>query len=119
MRQKRMDAVEATMRNMQFSQKIKEKSIKAQKRISLAEKPYSRELTELGKKSYFEEYFNGVKLENQILPKVGSFENPRETQSFKNGYLRGSEIVATSEKLNNLNLLPQEYQAAAQKRFTK
>ena len=119
MRQKRIDAIEATMRNIKFSEKIKQKSIRAQSRIPLAEKPYSRDLNEMGKKSYFEEYFNGVKLENQILPKVGPFENPRETQSFKKGYVRGSEIVATSEKLNNINLIPVEYREEAQKRFTK
>lgn len=103
--------------DMKFEDDLKKKA--SLPKTPTLEKPYSRDLNEMGKKSYFEEYYNGIKLANQILPKVGPFEDPRETTCFKRGYIRGSEMVAIAERQNNFNLIPAEYQNIAQNRFTK
>lgn len=71
---------------------------------------YARELFELGKKVYFEEYFNDIKLENQIITPIGPFEHPEETFNFKKGYERGAFLV---EK----NIVPEEYKN--NNKFTK
>lgn len=61
-------------------------------------------LNMMGRKAYFEEYFNGIKLENQIFEKLPGLDvDPKETYSFKLGYLRGEELV----KIGNI---PPEYQ---------
>ena len=67
------------------------------------EKPYASELNNLGRKAYFDEYFYEIKLEDQVFPKVGEFENPSETYSFKQGYQRGEFLV-------NNGIVPEEYQ---------
>ena len=56
-----------------------------------------------GRKAYFEEYFNGIKLENQIIPAIRPITDPRTAYNFKEGYKRGKFLV---EK----GVVPEEYQ---------
>ena len=66
---------------------------------------YGRKIYELGKKAYFDEYFYGIKLENQIIPQIGEINNPKETNSFKKGYEAGERAV----KFNITEAIPKEY----------
>ena len=116
MRTKGYNIIDVTS-DIKFEENIKRMAAKP--KTPAAEVPYSSDLTEMGKRAYFEEYYNGIKLENQIFPKVGKFDDPRETECFKRGYSRGSEMVSTVERLNNTNIIPVEYREEAQKRFTK
>ena len=93
-------AIEKTLQDMEFEEKLKKYSNK--EKSPYEEKAYSRELFELGKKVYFEEYFNDIKFENQIITPVGPFDHPEETYNFKKGYERGVFLV---EK----NIVPEEY----------
>ena len=74
-----------------FNKKI-EKNTKNNAR-AIAEKGYSSELNLRGRKSLFEEYFEGTSLEEQNLPVVGPFENIIETESFQNGRERGAFLI--------------------------
>lgn len=67
------------------------------------EKTWGSMLNEAGRKAYFEEYFNGVKVENQEIGSIGPFANPRTTVSFKNGYARGEFLV-------KVGIVPSQYQ---------
>ena len=57
------------------------------------EQGYTGQLTELGKLSYFTEYFDMINLVDQNIPQVGPFEDPRERKSFKYGYEMGKMLV--------------------------
>lgn len=59
------------------------------------ERLYGTKLNMMGRNAYFEEYFFGVKLENQVFPKVGDFDDPTKTVSFKLGYERAEVLVRT------------------------
>ena len=63
--------------------------------IPKEELPYGSKLNMMGRQAYFEEYFSGVKLENQVFPKVGPFIDPTKTKSFNEGYIRGEVLVRT------------------------
>lgn len=58
-------------------------------RHTIIEKGNSSELNFRGRKSAFEEIFDGISLEEQNLPAVGPFEDITETESFQNGRERG------------------------------
>lgn len=65
---------------------------------------YGVKLNEMGRQSYYSEYFDGILFENQVFPKIGPFEDPTKTVSFKEGYKRGEFLVRngimTEEKYN-------------------
>lgn len=63
------------------------------KTLTHEEKGYSGELNLRGKKAYFESYFNGTELQDQVIPEVGPFADPRTTGSFILGYQRGKMLV--------------------------
>ena len=71
-----------------FDEEIRKASI-----VPADEKAYGSMLNEAGRKAYFEEYFNGVKVENQEIGAIGPFADPRTTVSFKTGYQRGEFLV--------------------------
>lgn len=88
--------------NNSYEKKLQE-SEKLHRR-TLEEKGYSSELNLRGRKSFFEEYFDGIKLDEQILPKVGIFENIAETESFQTGRQRAMFLIRngfTLEEYNN------------------
>lgn len=109
-------SVHGVASQMSFENRLQKEEAK---KTPADERPHAPRLSEMGKMAYFEEYYNGIKLENQVFPKIGIFDDPRETTCFKRGYARGAEMVSTAEKLNNLNIIPVEYRELAQKRFTK
>ena len=83
-----------------FDEQIRKVS---ERQISPAETTYGRKLNEAGRNAYFEEYFNGVKLENQIIEPIGPFADPKTTKSFQTGYERGPILI-------NMGLIPEKYQ---------
>ena len=74
------------------------------------EKGYTGQLTELGRISYFIEYFDMIKLEEQNLPQVGPFENPSEKASFKYGYEMGKILVKSGFSEENYHKLLQDFE---------
>ena len=87
-------------RGENFDKYIKKESIKP--KTPNAEKPYASTLNKMGRNAYYKEYFEEIKLENQILPAVGPFDDPSETFCFKQGYKRGEELL-------NAGVIPEEY----------
>ncbi len=83
--------------DIKFNKEIKNASV-----IPTEEKPYGSMLNEAGRKAYFEEYFNGVKVENQEIGSIGPFTDPRTTFSFKTGYKRGEFLV-------KVGIVPEKY----------
>lgn len=75
----------------QFKRHIENETTKNAR--TLAEKGYSSELNLRGRKSMFEEYFEGTSLEDQNLPQVGPFEDITETESFQSGRERGAFLI--------------------------
>lgn len=75
-----------------FNRRIEDKTKKNARKI--AEKGYSAELNNRGLKSYFEECFEKVSLDEQELPIVGPFEDITTTESFQAGRKRGQILVA-------------------------
>lgn len=73
------------------------------KNVARDEKPFAAQLHHEGRKAYFEEYFNNVALEDQILPKIGPYENIIETYHFMEGYKKGPFLV-------EIGAIPEEYQ---------
>ena len=86
--------------DMRFDEEIRRIS---ERQTSPAERIHGRKLNEAGRNAYFEEYFNGVKLENQIIEPIGPFDDPRTTKSFQIGYERGPLLI-------NMGLIPEKYQ---------
>lgn len=97
-----------------FENKVKQSS--KNNALRLEEKGYSGELNTRGKKAYFEEYFDGIKLKDQIIPIVGSFENPKETESFIIGYQRGQFLVEHGFNYNDYQAFLEDF---AQKYVTE
>ncbi len=68
---------------------------------------YGVKLNSMGRTAYYDEYYNGIKLENQVFPKVGPFEDPTKTVSFREGYKRAELLVRngimTEERFNAEN----------------
>lgn len=81
-----------------FDEEIRKASM-----VPADEKAWGSMLNEAGRKAYFEEYFNGVKVANQEIGSVGPFADPRTTVSFKNGYARGEFLV-------KVGVVPSQYQ---------
>ena len=77
--------------------------LRKESEIPAAERLFGQKLNEAGKNAFFEEYFNGIKLENQEIASIGPFADPRTTKSFKTGYQRGPVLV-------NAGLVPEKYQ---------
>lgn len=116
MKSEKLGFVEATAIGMNYDAKRRQE---VANRTPANERTYSKRLMEMGRKSYFEEYFNGIKVENQVFAKVGPFEDPKETKSFKMGYKRGSELITAAAKIKDIRLIPEEYQNMAQHKLTK
>lgn len=73
-----------------------DKNIKEQARINSLtqeEKGYSSKLNHMGRIAFFKEYFEGKKLEEQQIPSIGPFDNPKKMTSFQNGYQRAALLV--------------------------
>ena len=85
------------------------------------ERLYAHDLFEMGKSTYFDEYYFGIKLENQVFDneKFKKFADPTQTFNFKNGYNRGKEIVESVEKTGITEILPKKYQEIATQRKTR
>ena len=90
-----------------FNEEIKKASV-----IPADEKAWGSMLNEAGRKAYFEEYFNGVEVENQEIGAIGPFQDPRTTVSFKTGYQRGEFLV-------RVGIVPGEYQSAENNNKTR
>lgn len=88
---------------MRIKEQIERYSIS---QIPASERMFGKELNNAGRKAYFDEYFNGVKVENQEISPIGPFVDPRTTVSFKNGYQRGDFLVKSG-------IIPEEYQNIA------
>lgn len=69
----------------------------------IEERNWASELHMAGRKAYYEEYFNGIKLEDQIIPAISSFSDPRTTHNFIEGYKRGKFLVEQG-------IIPEDYQ---------
>ena len=74
-----------------FNKNIAEDTTKNMR--NLEEKGYSAELVTRGVKSFLEEYFEKIPLDEQNLPIVGPFENIENTESFQTGRKRGMFLV--------------------------
>lgn len=83
--------VESVVAYQGFDEKIKKAS--TSNSVPFKERSVSGKLNLLGREAYFEEYFNGIKVENQVFPKIGEFDNPEKTISFQTGYERGKFLV--------------------------
>lgn len=88
-----------------FEKSLEYKANKTSNRAPLSEKEYGKELYELGKDSYFQEYFFDIKIENQCFPQIGTFDNPTITWHFQKGYQRGKEIIGFSSP----EMIPEKY----------
>jgi len=93
---------EGLNRQIRFDDKIKKATEKQQKDVPHKERQYGSELNMKGREAYFREYFEGVKLENQILEPIGPFTDIRETLSFRQGYQKGAFLVEQG-------IIPEEY----------
>ena len=91
--------------NKRLEENVKIKSLRFQ------EKGYSSELQLRGRKSYFEEFFDGISLENQDLPVVGPFQNIRETESFQGGRQRAFFLVNNGFTLEQYQKFLSEFEA--------
>lgn len=98
-----------------FEKSLEYKANKTSNHAPLSEKEYGKELYELGKDSYFQEYFFDIKIENQNFPKIGTIENPTTTWSFKKGYQRGEELVS----FNIPEMIPEKYRESIKKENVK
>ena len=90
------------IREIEAEERFK-RDIESASKIPADEKEYGSKLNEAGRKAYFEEYFNGIKVENQEIGSIGPFADPRTTVSFKEGYARGEFLV-------KVGVVPSQYQ---------
>ena len=88
--------------DIKFNSKLKKKGEQNIKNGSSEERKYASDLNMLGRKAYFEEYFKGIKLEDQYFDSLGEITNPKETYHFRRGYERGKFLVEN-------NVIPLEY----------
>ena len=98
-----------------FEKSLEYKANKTSNCAPLSEKEYGKELYELGKDSYFQEYFFDIKVENQNFPKIGTIENPTITWHFQKGYQRGKELVS----FNIPEMIPEKYRESIKKENVK
>jgi len=104
------------------SQIFKAEDAERRKNIALVtqeEKGYKQQLTDLGKLSSFIECFDMIPLEEQQLPEVGPFEDPRERTSFKYGYEMGKILVKQGFSEENYHAFLQNYETKYQKNNSK
>ena len=92
---------------------------KAIAKVTVEEKGYKAQLTDLGKLSCFIERFDMIKLEDQNLPQVGPFEDPRERTSFKYGYEMGKVLVDNGFSEENYHAFSENYEAKYHKNSSK
>lgn len=97
--------IKDVIRANNFEKSLEYKANRPSQKIPNNEQKYGKELYELGKDSYFQEYFFDIKIENQNFPKIGTIENPTTTWSFKKGYQRGKELVS----FNIREMIPEKY----------
>ena len=88
-----------------FEKSLEYKANRPSQKIPNNEQKYGKELYELGKDSYFQEYFFDIKIENQCFPQIGTFDNPTITWHFQKGYQRGKEIIGFSSP----EMIPEKY----------
>lgn len=88
-----------------FEKSLEYKANRPSQKIPNNEQKYGKELYELGKDSYFQEYFFDNKVENQCFPQIGTFDNPTITWHFQKGYQRGKEIIGFSSP----EMIPEKY----------
>ena len=81
-----------------FDEEIRKASV-----VPADEKAFGSMLNKAGREAYYMEYFHGVKVGDQEIEKIGIFNDPRTTVSFKMGYEKGKLLV---EK----GVVPPEYQ---------
>jgi len=73
------------------------------------EKGYTVQLLELGKLCALVEKFDLIELNEQQIPQVGPFENPKQTTSFANGYSTG-KILAKNFTEENYHQFLETYE---------
>lgn len=72
----------------------KQNNIRMQRAILIQEeKGFTSQLTQLGKLCCYVEHFDMIGLNDQNISSVGPFEDPRKTQSFKNGYDLAGKLI--------------------------
>lgn len=97
----------------------KETQRKTRALLEQEEQGYTKQLTDLGKLSYFIEHFDMIRLEDQNLSPVGPFEDPRERTSFKYGHEMAKTLVANGFSENNYLKFLQDYELKYQINNTK
>lgn len=97
--------VKDAIRANNFEKSLEYKANRPSQKIPNNEQKYGKELYELGKDSYFQEYFFDIKVENQSFPQIGTFDNPTITWHFQKGYQRGKEIIGFSSP----EMIPEKY----------
>ena len=97
--------IKDVIRANNFEKSLEYKANRPSQKIPNNEQKYGKELYELGKDSYFQEYFFDIKIENQCFPQIGTFDNPTITWHFQKGYQRGKEIIGFSSP----EMIPEKY----------
>ena len=97
--------IKDVIRANNFEKSLEYKANRPSQKIPNNEQKYGKELYELGKDSYFQEYFFDIKIENQCFPQIGTFDNPTITWHFQKGYQRGKEII----DFNSPEMIPEKY----------
>lgn len=97
--------IKDVIRANNFEKSLEYKANRPSQKIPNNEQKYGKELYELGKDSYFQEYFFDIKIENQCFPQIGTFDNPTITWHFQKGYQRGKEIIDFSSP----EMIPEKY----------
>ena len=107
-----MNELRGSSRSLAYEQRFKQNIEKQSKNNMMRqeEKGCSAELNIRGRKAFFEEYFDNIKLEDQIIPSVGPIEDPRITESFKNGYQRGKLLVKNGFDNDKYQLFLEEFE---------
>lgn len=94
-------------KNMDYlvKDKIFEKKLEniAKRSLSGPEKEYASKINGMGRKAYFDEYFYGIPLEDQVLEIIPGIDDVKNTKTFKEGYQRGAFLVSVGN-------VPEEYQ---------
>lgn len=75
----------------------------AKRRLSGPEKAFASMINTAGRKAYFDEYFYGIALEDQVLEIIPGIDDVKNTKTFKEGYQRGAFLVSVGN-------VPEEYQ---------
>lgn len=107
--------IKDVIRANNFEKSLEYKANRPSQKIPNNEQKYGKELYELGKDSYFQEYFFDIKIENQCFPQIGTFDNPTITWHFQKGYQRGKELVS----FNIPEMIPEKYRESIKEKNVK